>query len=93
MSTKKFSKDRARLHKAAEIAVGNSAKKSVLILFTDDKSYSVIYSGRKMNIDLQTQMQHDQNIMHILLDNDEAFQIIERIFTPVQRYRRRQQKK
>ena len=93
MATKKFLKDRARIHKAVEMAVGNSAKKSALVLFTDDKSYSVIYSGRQMNIDLQTQMQHDQNIMHILLDNDEVFQIIERIFTPVQRYRRRQQKK
>ena len=91
--TKQFYKTTKRLRKAAVAA--SSDKKATLILHCDDvaKEFYVGYSGKIKGNGSITDRKHDELIMQILIENDDAFQFIERIFTPVQQYRRRQQKK
>lgn len=91
--TKQFDKNIKRLRKAA--IVTSSDKKATLILHCDEvaNAFYVAYSGVLNGSDDKIDRKHDQLIMQILIEDDEAFQFIERIFTPVQRYRRRQQRK
>ena len=89
--TKQFNETRKRLRKA--VIAASSEKKATLVLHCDDvaKEFYICYSGNIKGSDDKIDRKHDQLIMQILIENDDAFQFIERIFTPVQRYRRRQQ--
>lgn len=91
--TKQFYKTIKRLRKA--VVAASSEKKATLILHCDDvaKEFYIGYSGALKGSDSKIDRKHDELIMQILIENDDAFQFIERIFTPVQRYRRKQQKK
>ncbi len=90
---KQFDKTIKRLRKA--VVAASSDKKATLILHCDDiaKEFYIGYSGVLKGSDNKIDRKHDELIMQILIENDDAFQFIERIFTPVQQYRRRQQKK
>lgn len=91
--TKQFEKNIKRLQNAA-IAT-SSDKKATLVLHCDDvaKAFYIGYSGILKGSDDKIDRKHDELIMQILIEDDEAYKFIERIFTPVQRYRRREQKK
>ena len=91
--TKQFDKTAKRLRKAAIAA--SSDKKATLILHCDDvaKAFYIGYSGILKGSDDKIDRKHDELIMQILIEDDEVYKFIERIFTPVQRYRRREQKK
>ena len=91
--TKQFDKTTKRLHKVA--AAISSDKKATLILHSDEvaNAFYIGYSGILKGSDDKIDRKHDQLIMQILIEDDDAYDFIERIFTPVQRYRRRQQKK
>ena len=91
--TKQFDKNTELL---SEIAASVSTdKKATLILHCDEvaKGFFIGYSGKIKGNGSKIDRKHDELIMRILVENDEAYKFIERIFTPVQRYRRRQQKK
>ena len=90
--TKQFDKNMKRLRKAA-IAT-SSDKKATLILHCDEvaKAFYVGYSGVLKGSDDKIDRKHDEMIMQILIEDDDAYKFIERIFTPVQRYRQREQK-
>lgn len=91
--SKKFEENIKRLSKA--VTATSSDKKATLVLHCDEvaKEFFIGYSGKIKGSDDKIKRKHDELIMQILIEDDEAFQFIERIFTPVQRYRRRQQKK
>jgi hypothetical protein len=91
--SKQFDKTAKRLRKAA--IASSSDKKATLILHCDDvaKAFYVGYSGVLKGSDDKIDRKHDELIMQILIEDDDAYKFIERIFTPVQRYRRREQKK
>lgn len=91
--TKQFNETIKRLRKA--VVAASSDKKATFILHCDDvaKEFYICYSGVLKGSDDKIDRKHDELIMQILIEDDDAFQFIERIFTPVQRYRRRQQKK
>lgn len=91
--TKQFDKTTKRLHKVA--AAISSDKKATLIIHCDEvaNAFFISYSGKLKGSDDIINRKHDQLIMQILIEDDDAYEFIERIFTPVQRYRRREQKK
>ena len=91
--SKQFNKNIERLSKA--ITASSSDKKATLVLHCDEvaKEFFIGYSGKIEWSDDKIKRKHDELIMQILIEDDEAYKFIERIFTPVQRYRRREQKK
>lgn len=91
--SKQFDKNIERLSKA--LIASSSDKKATLILHCDDvaEEFFIGYSGKIEGSDDKIKRKHDELIMQILIESDNAYNFIERIFTPVQRYRRRQQKK
>ena len=91
--SKQFDKNIERLGKA--LIASSSDKKATLILHCDEvaKEFFIGYSGKIEGSDDEIRRKHDEMIMQILIEDDDVYKFIERIFTPVQRYRRRQQKK
>ncbi|MEE0951078.1 MAG: hypothetical protein U0L62_02575 [Paludibacteraceae bacterium] len=91
--SKQFNKNIERLSKA--VTATSSDKKATLVLHCDEvaKEFFIGYSGKIEWSDDKIKRKHDELIMQILIEDDEVYKFIERIFTPVQRYRRRQQKK
>ena len=91
--SKQFNKNIERLSKA--ITASSSDKKATLVLHCDEvaKEFFIGYSGKIEWSDDKIKRKHDELIMQILIEDDEAYKFIESIFTPVQRYRRREQKK
>ena len=91
--TKQFDKNTELLSEVA--ASVSTDKKATLILHCDEvaKGFFIGYSGKIKGNGSKIDRKHDELIMRILIEDDEAYKFIERIFTPVQRYRRRQQKK
>ncbi len=91
--TKKFDENTELLSKVATAV--STDKKATLILHCDEvaKGFFIGYSGKIKGNGSRTDRKHDELIMQILIEDDNAYKFIERIFTPVQRYRRREQKK
>jgi hypothetical protein len=90
--TKKFEENIELLSQVATAV--STDKKATLILHCDGvaKEFFIGYSGKIKGDGSIKDRKHDELIMQILIEDDEAYKFIERIFTPVQRYRRREQK-
>ena len=92
MSTNKYVETIELFSKVATAV--STDKKATLILHCDAvaKEFFIGYSGKVKGDGSLKDRKHDELIMRILVEDDNAYKFIERIFTPVQRYRRREQK-